>query len=154
VRGKQPTAFPRLLAIPAAIAITTLALSDNTAFLLTAATSTPPPGFHLTTDEQAAFHDLNTKHLTGVLLTDDDRLGYLAAAMTTTRPWLGHKYNTPQFDARQTKLAAFKSTTTAGDLLAEVDLALTTDPRIIRRLQDNDWQHLTTHGQLQLWQKP
>ena len=27
------------------------------------------------------------------------------------------------------------------------------DPRVIRRLQDNDWQHLTTHGPLQLWQK-
>jgi hypothetical protein len=90
----------------------------------------------------------------GILLTDDDRLGYLASALTSTRPWLGHRYNTPHFDDRQNKLAAFKSTTAAGDLLEEVDLALTNDPRVIRRLQDSNWQNLSTHGPLQLWQKP
>jgi hypothetical protein len=136
------------------LAIAALATSDNAAFLLINATTTSPPGFGLTQDERAAFAHLNSNHLTGILLTDDDRLGYLAAALTSTRPWLGHKYNTPNFDDRQTKLAAFKSTTAAGDLLDEVNLALTADPRVIRRLQDNNWQKLSTHGHLQLWQKP
>jgi hypothetical protein len=145
------TRLPRFLVL---FALIPLALSDNAAFLAINATSSTPPGFPLNHDEQAAFADLNSNHLTGVLLTDDDRLGYLAAALTSVRPWLGHKYNTPHFEDRQTKLAAFKSTTAAGDLLDEVDLALTADPRVTRRLHDNGWQKLTTHGDLQLWQKP
>ncbi|QDT56016.1 hypothetical protein Pan44_40650 [Caulifigura coniformis] len=154
VRGDRSNTPPKAIGFLAIALLFALALSDNAAFLLINATSPTPPGFNLTADEQAVFHDLNTKHLTGVLLTDDDRLGYLAAAMTSARPWLGHKYNTPKFDDRQTRLAAFKSTTAAGDLLEEVDLALTADPRVTRRLHDNDWQKLSTQGDLQLWQKP
>jgi len=153
VRGTRSKTPPKAIGLLAITLLGALALSDNAAFLLINATSPTPPGFNLTKDEQAAFHDLNTKRLTGVLLTDDDRLGYLAAAMTSARPWLGHKYNTPKFDDRQTRLAAFKSTTTAGDLLEEVDLALTADPRVTRRLQDNDWQKLSTQGDLTLWSK-
>lgn len=134
-------------------AFAVVAVSDNAGFMLVNAMSPTPPGFGLTKDEQAAFKEIKSWDWTGVLLTDDDRLGYLAAALTSARPWIGHKYNTPRFEERQNKLAAFKATSAAGDLLDEVDLALTTDPRVVRRLQDNDWQQISTHGQLELWRK-
>ncbi len=138
----------------ALIALAALAVSDNAAFLLINATSAVPPGFALTADERAMFDELNDRQADAVLLTDDDRLGYLAAAMTRVRPWIGHKYNTPKFDERQNRLAVFKSTSAGGDLLNEVGLAITADPRVVRRLQDDDWQKLTAHGDLQLWMKP
>lgn len=130
-----------------------IAVSDNAGFLMVNAIGTTPPGFGLTKDERAAFGDLNGARLTGVLLTDDDRVGYLAAAMTSARPWLGHKYNTPRFEERLNQLAAFKATSAAGEVLDEVDLALTADPRVVRRVQDAGWERVATQGKLELWRK-
>jgi hypothetical protein len=135
------------------LGLAAVAVSDNVGFLVINATSPTRPGFGLTKDEQDAFADLNSRRLTGVLLTDDERLGYLAAAMTSARPWIGHKYNTPEFDDRLNKLAAFKATRAAGELLTEVDLVLTADPRVLRRVQDAGWERVAQHGSLELWGK-
>ncbi len=134
-------------------ALVVVATSDNTGFLLVNALQPPAPGFGLSSDERAAFDEFNRTRFRGVLLTDDERLGYLAAAMTTARPWIGHKYNTPKFDERLTALAAFKSTSAAGELLEQVDAALTADPRVTRRLQDAGWSRSWSSGSLSLWLK-
>jgi hypothetical protein len=127
-----------------------LLVSDNAAFLAINWLHPKAHGYFLTDDERRAFRELASQTNPGILLTDDERLGYLAAAYTPARPWFGHKYNTPQFEARKERVERFIAGEEDPDLLMQGDLWLTESPSVAERLQTAGWRPVADYGALKL----
>ena len=86
--------------------LTGVFISDNLVFAIVHChrQSTLVDGFHLDTDERALFTALHQSAATTgrIAITESETLNYLLPAYANVRPWLGHKFNTPEFPERKT----------------------------------------------------
>ncbi|MBX3444652.1 MAG: hypothetical protein KF774_19795 [Planctomyces sp.] len=148
---RRPLANPlQMLGVALVLGLTVL---DNAAFLAVSSQRMRDLGFALSTDERRMFESMRQSGLTQVLLADDPRLGYLAAAYTSVRPYLGHKYNTPSYDRRLESLQQWMNDEEPGDLLIGCDLFLSTTPESAARIEASGWEPMLEHGGLSLWRK-
>ena len=58
-------------------------------------------GFHLNVHDRALLIELHEKHAEAVVLTESETLNYLLPTYANLRPWLGHKFNTPEYPMRR-----------------------------------------------------
>jgi hypothetical protein len=136
------------------ILLASLVVSDNAIFLATCSQRVRATGFSLSSAEREAFAKLAAISDRGVLLTDDERMGYLAAAYAPVRPYFGHKYNTPRFEERRDRMARFQSGEEDPELLNAAEFFLTRSPSVASRLERDRWRRIGTFADLQLWRKP
>jgi hypothetical protein len=129
-----------------------LLVLDNAGFLASSSTHARDYGFALNEPERNAFAAISTVPSPGTLLTDEARLGYLAAVYTPARPWLGHKYNTPRFDVR-TQLVELLVKGARVAIPLEVDLILTASTQLNERLYGDGWRELGRFDSLVLWRR-
>jgi hypothetical protein len=71
-----------------------------------------------------AYREIDARGLRGVILCDDPTASYLAATFTGCRPYYGHMYNTPDFDARRRRAAEWFASGRDDGWLARIDLVL------------------------------
>ncbi len=111
-----------------------LFVTDNFAFALIQANwqTSQHRGYHLHSNDRALINDLHQRSPRAVVLTESEALNYLLPAYANIRPWLGHPYNTPDYQAR---LAKMKSSL-PGDAVHPEHLAPDIDVLVISRQTD------------------
>jgi hypothetical protein len=129
-----------------------MAVLDNAGFLVSSSLHARDYGFGLNRAERQAFAAISRLQQAGTLLTDDARLGYLAAVYTPARPWFGHKYNTPQFEDRK-RLAEQLADGTTIEIPPEIELILTESTPLKERLYREHWSEMGRYDSLALWQR-
>lgn len=129
-----------------------LIVLDNAGFLINSSVRARDYGFGIDEAERNAFATISKVEPSGTLLTDDARLGYLAAVYTPARPWFGHKYNTPRFEERS-QLAEELVEGTRVRIPPEIDLILTASAHLNERLYGEGWSELGRFDSLVLWQR-
>lgn len=120
LRTKWPR--PRLLVVSAAVIA--LLLSDNVLFLYREMIFGEYDRAHLTVDQREMFRWMDREKLTGVLLTVEPRVSYLAATYTATRPFYGHLANTPDLFTRWQAAKAWHERAVRGAWFDSVDSIL------------------------------
>jgi hypothetical protein len=109
------------VALPALLA---LASTDNLVFLATATFRARGQEACLTAGEWDTLADLRDCGRQGVLVSEDARIGYLAATYSPTRPYVGHVFNTPDIQRRQAEVEGWLETGRVGPWLEGVDLVV------------------------------
>ena len=79
-------------------------------------------------DLRALYREMSLRGIRGVLLCDDRIASYLAASYTQCRPYLGHFWLTPDFQARLERVRRWFVTGRDDRCLSECDLVLTRGP--------------------------
>jgi hypothetical protein len=133
-------------------ALGVVVVSDNAGFLATSSVHARDYGFGLNATERSAFNAISKLDPPRVLLTDDERLGYLAAVYTPARPWFGHKYNTPRFDDRK-RLAGQLAQGSDAQIPPDVDVILTQSAPFCTRLYAEGWSEIGRFDALVLWRR-
>jgi hypothetical protein len=136
----------------ATAALGVLIVSDNAGFLATSSVHSRDYGFGLSRSERDAFVAISQLSSPGVLLTDESRLGYLAAVYTPARPWLGHKYNTPRFDDRK-QIADRLASGASAEIPPEIGQILTRSSPFNAQLYANGWTEMGRFESLVLWRR-
>lgn len=132
--AKQPATRSIAMALIAGVAV-----SDNLAFSIThVRQQLAGDGFHLTSHKRALLLELsrNVPTRSKTVLSDSEQLNYLIPTYSSSRSWLGHHFNTPQFKSRSTIREDVFSNNTVNiqTIPSDVDV-------IIGR-RDRDWQPL------------
>jgi hypothetical protein len=109
-------------------------VSDNLAYLLDK-WRTPTPGIYLTPTIRDMFAWVANHRLKGILLCRNPDLSYWSATYTALRPYYGHFYNTPHYQARLGETNAFFDGHGAGPWLGMVDYVLIGRNRAQRTLE-------------------
>lgn len=90
-------------------------------------------GFHLDAHERALLKQLDESTSGAVVLTESDDLNYLLPTYASVRPWLGHRFNTPEFHRRlKQKQAVF-----ANGMVQPAAVPDDVDVLVTRRSRDN-----------------
>lgn len=101
-------------------------------------------GFHLHVHDRVLLADLHEKFPPSVVLTDSAELNYLLPAWASQRPWLGHRFNTPDFPERQSQMRrCFADNSVSPDEIPpDVTLLVIRLSRDSQPLGDSDdWQY-------------
>jgi hypothetical protein len=122
---------PGRLAVAGALAIGLCA--DNVAWLAVQACQGTSPGHKIDVrfidDElRIVYHWMNEEGLRGTLLSDSMKANYLAATYTACRPYVSHRYNTPDYGGRIERVWRPFRRKQAGLWSREIDLFLTLRP--------------------------
>lgn len=90
------------------VALTCLVCFDNVAFNLTHCywqfTASGPEGFYLTDEDRDVIETLKTSTPNQVVFCESLEFSYLLPTYVPVRPWLCHKFNTPDYIERQKEL--------------------------------------------------
>ncbi|MEZ6122152.1 MAG: hypothetical protein R3C49_03120 [Planctomycetaceae bacterium] len=137
-----------------------LAVFDNVAFSLTHCywqyTATGEEGFLLTTDDRAVLDVLQTAE-SPVIFCEDLDFSYLLPTYVPSRPWLCHKFNTPDYVKRQLQLRpALADNGFQPELLPPaIDIVILKAARNSSALQSSpNWQPLLSPNRTwQLWKR-
>ena len=134
-----------------------LLCTDNIAFAWIQANWqwTQTRGYHLNANDRALLADLNRRSPGAVILTESETLNYLSPAYANVRPWLGHPFNTPDFESRAASVkAAFIANQVDPQYLpTDVDVLVIHRSRETRTLESSSrWVALESqNAEWQLW---
>ncbi len=114
---------PRVLALAAGVLL--LVSADNAAFVLEASRSWESrPVTAIDGELREIYARIESERLGGVLISNHVLAAYLAATYTSTRPYLGHFSNTPDFGLRAARVKRFFKTGRAEPWFESIDLCL------------------------------
>ncbi len=86
-------------------------------------------GYRLTAGDRALLDHLGKHHAGSVVLTEAELLNYLMPAYAPVRPWMGHPFNTPDFQTRKDHMQQLSR----GDLSLDSELFADIDVIALRR---------------------
>lgn len=101
-------------------------------------------GFHLDVHDRVLLADLHETFLPSVVLTDSAEINYLLPAYSHHRPWLGHRFNTPDWPQRaETMQRCFaKDAVQLDQIPDDVSLLVVRSARDCRSLVvSSEWQN-------------
>lgn len=138
-----------------------LACFDNTAFVATHSywqfTATQPTGFFLTRDDRNVLHTLHHQVRNQVVFCESLDLSYLMSTYSAVRPWLGHKFNTPDYIQRQKHLHRAIVNNGIDDRLlpSPIQVLVLAADRDTTMLKESDQWHPVAepNGSWQIWQR-
>jgi hypothetical protein len=139
----------------ALVALLALFVTDNAVFLAHGAGRCFAAAIPvvLAPRERDLFARMDGLGLDGVFLCEDARLGYLSAAYTAVRPYVGHRFLTPEFDVRAARLAAWFRSGEAGPWFDEVDLVLFRRSRMPSWFDTAWWSEIVTNDEWRLFRR-
>jgi hypothetical protein len=99
-----------------------------------------------------AYREIDARGLRGVLLCDDPTASYLAATFTGCRPYYGHMYNTPDFDARRRRVAEWFASGRDDGWMSQIDLVLARGdlPESVKQA----WKPIFDSGGWKVYERP
>jgi hypothetical protein len=124
----------------------TLIVSDTLAFIARDLDSGAAARATLAAEQREMLVWMDRANLRGVLLAPDARLGYLSAAYSGVRPFLGHLNNTPDIRSRWADFSRWQREGRVGPWFEEVDYLLI-DRRNPPAYDWSAWRELHRNGE-------
>jgi hypothetical protein len=141
LRERMPNTAIRAAALAGMLGILS---ADNFAFVVQASRSTK--GFFLARNERAMLDEINRRGMNGVLLCPTVRVSYLSAVYTRARPYVGHCFNPPDWEARVAELESFFRRGQPGAWFSTIDMVLARRTNVPEELRTAAWKATLQKG--------
>jgi hypothetical protein len=136
-----------------AVALATVAVADNLAFLFQYYERRGDWGFFFTPCEREILKQMDDQQLNGVLLCEDHALSYLSAAYTGVRPYSGQLDHTPNFSGRRGQTVDWFQRGQGGPWFSAIELVLARRDHVPPSLLAADWRERLANAEWILFER-